>query len=145
VHLITKEDTGQPMTFRVVSVPSGTTLVITPPIISNQVAGAASAQYQNCVVNTKSATSAITFLNTVAGYMNPFWQKDAIEILPGRLAVPNDSGAAVMRATTDNGVEVVMQKQFDINTQKTKFRVDTLYGVVNKQPSMSGVVMFSQT
>jgi hypothetical protein len=51
----------------------------------------------------------------------------------------------VMRATTDNGVEVVMQKQFDINTQKTKFRVDTLYGVVNKQPSMSGVVMFSQT
>ena len=145
VHLITKEDTGQPMTFRVVSVPSATTLVITPPIISNQVADAASAQYQNCVVNTKSATSAITFLNTVAGYMNPFWQKDAIEILPGRLAVPNDSGAAVMRATTDNGVEVVMQKQFDINTQKTKFRVDTLYGVVNKQPSMSGVVMFSQT
>ena len=134
VHLITKEDTGQPMTFRVVSVPSATTLVITPPIISNQVADAASAQYQNCVVNTKSATSAITFLNTVAGYMNPFWQKDAIEILPGRLAVPNDSGAAVMRATTDNGVEVVMQKQFDINTQKTKFRVDTLYGVVNKQP-----------
>ena len=145
VHLITKEDTGQPMTFRVVSVPSATTLVITPPIISNQVADAASAQYQNCVVNTKSATSAITFLNTVAGFMNPFWQKDAIEILPGRLAVPNDSGAAVMRATTDNGVEVVMQKQFDINTQKTKFRVDTLYGVVNKQPSMSGVVMFSQT
>jgi len=145
VHLITKEDTGQPMTFRVVSVPSGTTLIITPPIISNQVAGAASAQYQNCVVNTTSATSAITFLNTVAGYMNPFWQKDPIEILPGRLAVPNDSGAAVMRATTDNGVEVVMQKQFDINTQKTKFRVDTLYGVVNKQPSMSGVVMFSQT
>ena len=145
VHLITKEDTGQPMTFRVVSVPSSTTLVITPPIISNQVAGAASAQYQNCAVNAKSATAAITFLNTVAGYMNPFWQKDAIEILPGRLAVPNNAGADTMRATTDNGVEVVMQKQFDINTQKTKFRVDTLYGVVNKQPSMSGVIMFSQT
>jgi len=40
---------------------------------------------------------------------------------------------------------VVMQKQFDINTQKTKFRVDTLYGVVNKQPMMSGIIMFSQT
>lgn len=145
VHLITKEDTGQPMTFRVVSVPSATTLVITPPIISNQVANAAAAQYQNCTVTSKSGTAAITFLNTVTGYMNPFWQKDAIEILPGRLAVPTDSGAATMRATTDNGVEVVMQKQFDINTQKTKFRVDTLYGVVNKQPSMSGVIMFSQT
>jgi hypothetical protein len=146
VHLITKEDTGQPMTFRVVSVPAGgTTLVITPPIISNQVASAASAQYQNCVVTSKASNAGITFLNTVTGYMNPFWQKDAIEILPGRLAVPNDAGAATMRATTDNGVEVVMQKQFDINTQKTKFRVDTLYGVVNKQPSMSGIIMFSQT
>jgi hypothetical protein len=146
VHLITKEDTGQPMTFRVVSVPvGGTTLVITPPIISNQVANVASAQYQNCVVTSKASNAGITFLNTVSGYMNPFWQKDAIEILPGRLAVPNDAGAATMRATTDNGVEVVMQKQFDINTQKTKFRVDTLYGVVNKQPQMSGIIMFSQT
>jgi P22 coat protein - gene protein 5. len=76
--------------------------------------------------------------------MNPFWSKDAIEILPGRLAVPNDAGAATMRATTDNGVEIVMSKQFDINTQRTKFRVDTLYGVVNKQPQMSGVIMFGQ-
>jgi hypothetical protein len=76
--------------------------------------------------------------------MNPFWCKDAIEILPGRLAVPADSGAAVMRASTDNGVEVVMQKQFDINTQTTKYRLDTLYGVVNKQPEMSGIVMFEQ-
>jgi P22 coat protein - gene protein 5. len=54
VHMITKEDTGQPMTFRVVSVPAGgTTLVITPPIISNQVANEAAEQYQNCIVTAK--------------------------------------------------------------------------------------------
>jgi hypothetical protein len=145
VHMITKEDTGQPMTFRVVSVPAGgTTLVITPPIISNQVPNEAAEQYQNCVVTAKSGTAGITFLNTQPAFMNPFWSKDAIEILPGRLAVPNDAGAATMRATTDNGVEIVMSKQFDINTQRTKFRVDTLYGVVNKQPQMSGVIMFGQ-
>jgi hypothetical protein len=144
VHLITKEDTGQPKTFRVVSVTNGTTMVITPPIISNQVQNAAAEAYQNCVVNTKSGTAAITFLNTQTKFMNPFWCKDAIEILPGRLAVPADSGAAVMRASTDNGVEVVMQKQFDINTQTTKYRLDTLFGVVNKQPEMSGIIMFEQ-
>lgn len=145
VHMITKEDTGQPMTFRVVSVPAGgTTLVITPPIISNQVPNEAAEQYQNCIVTAKSGTAGITFLNTQPAFMNPFWSKDAIEILPGRLAVPNDAGAATMRATTDNGVEIVMSKQFDINTQRTKFRVDTLYGVVNKQPQMSGVIMFGQ-
>lgn len=144
VHMITKEDTGQPMTFRVVEVVNGTTLKITPPVVSNQVANPASAQYQNCVVTSKSGTAAVTMLNTVAGFMNPFWSKDAIEILPGRLAIPNDAGAAVMRASTDNGVEVVMQKQFDINTQRIKFRVDTLFGVVNKQPQMSGIIMFNQ-
>jgi hypothetical protein len=146
VHMITKEDTGILKTFRVVKVlDGGTTMVITPPIISNQVANEAAEQYQNCVVNAKSGTAAIVWLNTAVSFMNPFWVKDTIEILPGRLAVPGDAGAAVMRATTDNGVEVVMQKQFDINTQTTKYRLDTLYGIVNKNPDMSGVVMFNQS
>jgi hypothetical protein len=145
VHAITKQSTGQLKTFRVISVPSGTTLVISPPLITNQVANDASAEYQNCTVTSKSATAAITWLNTVAGYANPFWQKDALEILPGRYAVPTDAGAAVMRATTDQGIELVMQKQYDINTMKTKYRLDTLFGVVNKQPEMSGIMLFSQT
>lgn len=145
VHHITKGDTGQLKTFRVISVDSATTMTISPPIISNQVANDASAEYQNCVVNTKAANSAIVFLNTVAAYANPFWQKDAIEILPGRYAVPSDAGVAVMRASTDQGIELVFQKWYDINTMKTKYRIDTLFGVVNKQPEMSGIILFSQT
>jgi hypothetical protein len=144
VHHITKGDTGQLKTFRVISVDSGTTMTISPPIISNQVANDASAQYQNCVVNTKSATSAIVFLNTVTGYVNPFWQRDALEILPGRYSIPSDAGTAVMRASTDQGIELVMQKSYDIDTMKTKYRLDTLFGVVCKQPQMSGLIMFSQ-
>ena len=145
VHMITKQDTGSLKTFRVISVTNATTMVISPPIISNQVAADASAQYQNCVVNTKSASAAIVFLNTVAAPVNVFWQKDALEILPGRYAVPTDAGAAVMRGATDQGIELVMTKQYDINTMKTKFRLDTLFGVVNKQPEMSGIMLFSQT
>ena len=145
VHHITKGDTGQLKTFRVISVDSATTMTISPPIISNQVANDASAEYQNCIVNTKAANSAIVFLNTVAAYANPFWQKDAIEILPGRYAVPSDAGVAVMRASTDQGIELVFQKWYDINTMKTKYRIDTLFGVVNKQPEMSGIILFSQT
>ena len=145
VHHITKTDTGQLKTFRVISVPSSTTLVISPPMITNQVAADASAQYQNCVINTKSATSAIVFMNTVTNGVNPFWRKDAIELLPGRYAVPSDAGASVMRGTTDNGIELVMSKQFDIDTLKTKFRCDTRYGVVCKSPEQAGVILFSQT
>ena len=145
VHHITKQSTGVLKTFRVISVPSTTTLVISPPLITAQGGTDAEVQYQNCVAASTSTTAAIVFLNTVTNFMNPFWHKDSLEILPGRLAIPSDAGAAVMRASTDQGIELVMSKQYDINTQKTKYRLDTLYGVVNKQPQMSGIIMFSQT
>lgn len=143
VHHITKGDTGQPKTFRVMAINTGTTMTISPPIISNQVAAAASEKYQNCVVLSKSATAAITFLNTVANYVNPFWQKDALELVAGRYAF--DESATILRATTDQGLEVVMQKFYDIHTMRTMYRVDTLFGVACKQPEMAGVMMFSQT
>lgn len=144
VHHITKQSTGVLKTFRVISVPSSTSLVISPPIISAQGGTDAELQNQNCVVTSQASNAAIVFLNTASGNMNPFWQREALEILPGRFAVPTDAGAAVMRASTDQGIELVMTKQYDINTMKTKYRLDTLYGVVNKQPEMSGIVMFSQ-
>jgi hypothetical protein len=144
VHHITKGSTGQLKTFRVISVPSATTLVISPPIISNQGGTDAEAQYQNVVFTATASNAALVFLNTATAAMNPFWQKDAIEILPGRYAVPDNAGVAVMRGSTDQGIELVMTKFYDINTMKTKFRVDTLFGVVNKQPEMSGIIMFGQ-
>ena len=145
VHHITKQDTGQLKTFRVISVDSGTTMTISPPIITNQVANDASAEYKNCTIGTKASNSAIVFLNTVSAAANPFWQKDALELLPGRYSVPSDAGTAVMRASTEQGIELVMQKWYDINTMKIKYRLDTLFGVVNKQPEMSGIILFSQT
>jgi len=145
VHQITKQDTGQLKTFRVISVDSGTTMTITPPIISNQVVTDSATQYQNCVINTKAANSAIVFLNIATASINPFWHKDAIEILPGKYAVPENAGASIMRGSTDQGIEICMQKQYDINTMKTKYRVDCRFGVVNKAPEMSGIILFGQT
>lgn len=147
VHQITKADTGQLKTFRVVEVVDGTHLKITPPII-DPARGAgteAEIQYQNCTVTATSATAAITWLNIAAAAINPFWQMDALEILPGRYAIPENAGAAVMRGSTDSGLEVVMNKQYDIKTYKTLFRLDTRFGVVNKAPEMSGIILFSQT
>ncbi len=145
VHLITKGDTGRLKTFRVISVDSGTTMTISPPLITAQGGTDAELQYQNCVVNTPAANSAIVFLNTVTGAVNPFWHKDAIEIMPGRYAVPSNAGVQVMRASTDQGIEVVMQKFYDIDVMKTKYRWDIFFGVTNKQPEMTGLMMFSQT
>jgi hypothetical protein len=148
VHQITKESTGQLKTFRVISVDTGTTMTITPPIIdpSSDVDDEAAVQYQNCTRDggAGSATAAITWLNIDPAAINPFWQKDAIELLPGRYVVPANTGAAVMKGSTDSGLELCMTKQFDINTYTTKYRLDTRFGVVNKAPEMSGILLFSQ-
>ena len=144
VHHITKGDTGQLKTFRVISVNSATTMTISPPIISAQGASDAELQYQNVVI-VPSATAAIVFLNTVAANINCFWQKEAIEILPGRIATPSDAGVAVMRGTTDQGLELVMQKFADINTGNIKYRMDTLFGTVCLNPEMAGIMIFSQS
>ena len=145
VHHITKQSTGQLKTFRVVSVTNSTTMVITPPIIGAQGSATdAQKQYKNVEVVTASDTSAITFLNVNAASVNVFWQRDSLEILPGRYAVPSDAGVAVMRASTDQGIELVLQKFYDIDSMTIKYRMDTLFGVVNKNPEMSGILLFNQ-
>ena len=145
VHHITKQSTGQLKTFRVVAIASGTDMVITPPIISATTGPTdAALQYQNCKIVTGSVAAPLNWLNTGATSINCFWQKDALEILPGRYAVPSDAGTAVMRASTDQGIELVMQKFYDIDSMTTKYRLDTLFGVVNKQPEMSGILLFNQ-
>lgn len=149
VHHITKGDTGQAKTFRVISITSGggtagnNTIVISPPIISAGGSSDAELQYQN-VTATPADNAVITILNVDNADINCFWQKDALEILPGRYAIPANAGVDIMRGTTDQGIELVMQKFYDINTAVTKYRMDTFFGVVNKQPEMSGIMLFNQ-
>jgi len=145
VHAITKQDTGQPFTARVVSVGASNTLVITPPMITAQGGSSAELQYQNCVVTATSATAAITMMNYDAAGANVFWHKPAIELIAGRYAVPDNTGAAVMRATTDQGIELVMTKWFDTATFKTRFTFDTLFGTNVLNTEMAGILLFNQT
>lgn len=143
IHHINKTGTGQLKTFRVIEVLTGTTMVISPPIISNQGGSDAEEAYQNCIV-TPDATADLNFLNTTAAGYNVFWRKPAIELLPGRYAVPSGQGAAVMRATTDNGIEVVMTKRFDPDTFVSKFTFDCRYGVSMTGPEQAGILLFGQ-
>lgn len=146
VHHITKEATGQLKTFRVISVDSGTTMTISPPIIGATSSPTdAELAYKNVEVTTESATSAITWLNTVAAPANVFWSADSIELLPGRYAVPTDQGVGVMRGSTDQGLEVVMTKRFNNLTFVSEYALDVRYGVVNTNPEMNGIMLFNQS
>jgi hypothetical protein len=88
--------------------------------------------------------SAIVFKNSTAAGYNVFWRKPAIELLPGSYAVPSGQGVAVMKASTDNGIEVVMTKSFDSSTFVSTFTLDCRYGVVMTDPEQCGILLFGQ-
>lgn len=145
VNHITKRSTGQLKTFRVISIVNGTSMVISPPMIgANSSPTDAEVQYKNVEVASTSATAAIVWKNTTVSNINPFWHKDSIELLPGRYSVPDNAGVDIMRATTDQGIELVMGKKFDNSTFQTLYTLDTLFGVVNTNPEMNGVLLFNQ-
>jgi hypothetical protein len=147
VHHITKADTGNLKTFRITAIVSGAggagVVQISPPIISATGATDAEKQYQN-VTAAPASGAAITFLNTTSSVVAPFWQDEAFEIIPGKYVPKEDSGLAVMSATTDNGLTVTMTRQGDIGALNTKYRWDVFYGLCNLQPQMSGVLLFGQ-
>ncbi len=147
VHHISKVDSGQLMTFRVTQIISGNggsgVVQITPPIISGQGGSDGELAYQN-VTATPANGAAMTMLNTVTAKANPFWHRDSIELLPARYEVPVGAGVAVLRQTTEQGVDVVFTKFVDIDTLNVKYRFDTLFGVANLNPEMNGVMYFNQ-
>lgn len=143
VHHVRKTRTGQLKTFRVMEVLTSTTMVISPPMVSNQGASDAGEQYQNVYV-APSATAAITFLNSDASGYNVFWRKPAIELLPGRYEVPSNQGVQTMNYTTKNGIQIVVTKSFDQSTFVSTYAFDARYGVVMTAPEQCGVLLFNQ-
>jgi hypothetical protein len=143
VHMITKQDTGQLQTFRVISKPAANTIQIAPAIISNGGGTRPELEYQN-VSATPANGAAITWLNTAAAEMNPFFKKETLLLVPGSYTVDPDDGWQVMRATTDLGVAITYTRQGEINDLSVKARWDVDFGTALLNPQMAGVEMFNQ-
>jgi hypothetical protein len=141
--MITKQDTGQLQTFRVISKPAANTIQIAPAIISNGGGTRPELEYQN-VSATPANGAAITWLNTAAAEMNPFFKKETLLLVPGSYTVDPDDGWQVMRATTDLGVAITYTRQGEINDLSVKARWDVDFGTALLNPQMAGVEMFNQ-
>ncbi|HEY8878283.1 MAG TPA: P22 phage major capsid protein family protein [Roseateles sp.] len=148
VHHISKADTGQLKTFTITGIVTGAggtgTVLISPPIIAADSSPTQpELEYKN-VTATPANGAAITFLNTVAANVLPFWDERAIELLPGRNGVDEDAGF-FMRGTTELGIDVIMYKLFDIDSKVYKYRCDSRWGVGMTNPEMCGGILFNQT
>lgn len=149
VHHITKADTGTLKSFRIISQSTGTAgqsgnYVISPPIMSGTGGTDPELQYKN-VSAAPANGAALTMLNTVTASANPFWQDDALVIMPAKYEPDPDAGMAIVSETTDSGITIVMAKQGSIGTLDTLYRLDAYYGLANLQPEMTGIELFSQT
>ena len=137
VHNITKDDTGQPQTFRVISGGGTANLVIYPAIV-------ATGQYQN-VTQAAAGGAAITFLNTVAKSTNVAWCDGAIELMAGKLAFPTDQGAMVGTTTSEQGIPLIFSAAFNHLTGKTTVRYTAMYATTVLQPELCVLILNNQT
>lgn len=143
VNMITKQDTGQLQTFRVVGKPSAGVIQIAPAIISNGGATRAGAEYQN-VSATPATGAALTWLNTTTAELNPFFVRESLLLVPGSYAVDPEDGWQVMRARTDLGVGITYTRQGEINDLSVKARWEVDFGTSLLNPQFAGVEMFGQ-
>lgn len=137
VHQIDKSDTGQAMTFRVVSGGGTANLVISPAII-------ATGPYQNVTAAAANGAT-LTFLNNATKPVNAFWAQGAVALDYGKLAFPTGQGAEVMTATTKNGVPLIMSYAFNHLTGITTCRFTTLYATTVLDPEQCGLIVANQT
>lgn len=146
VGLADKTDTGQLMTFTVVSKPSGTTMNIFPKPIN--IDDGALTTTEKAYGNVKGAvvnTAAVDRLNIGASEKaNIFWAKDSIEVVGGD--VPMDlmaefDGMKVISETLANGQRMYMVYDGNIATLNMRFRIFTWYGLTNKNPMANGLAL----
>ena len=136
VHMIDKSDTGQPLTFRIISGAGTGSLTVTPKIVT-------SGPYQNATAQA-AAGAAVTFLNTASKAVNAFWAQGAVKLDYGRLAFPGGTGAEVLTSTTKNGVPLMMVAQLNAQTGKLFVRHTTLYAATVLDPEKCGVILANQ-
>lgn len=144
LHLVTKQDTGQPKTFRVIDKPAANTIRVYPAIIDAAEGSIGSKEYAN-VSAGPAGGAPLTWLNTTAAPMNPFFRKESLILIPGSYAVDPEDGWQVMRATTDLGIGITYTRQGEINDLSVKARWDLDFGTALLNPEMAGVQLFSQS
>lgn len=143
--MINKEDLGETRKFRVISVDSGTTMTISPPIINAAGATVAEQAYGNCTA-AAAGGAAITAVNTTSARTNTFWTKDSIEIFGANVAMPETdfAGLATLTGQTDSGIQMILAKSGNIDDLTAKYRWTIYYGATNLQPTMNGIQLFGQ-
>jgi hypothetical protein len=144
--LADKTDTGQPMTFVIVSKPSGTSLEIWPkPIAADD--GSLSAEelaYANIDTVILNGATVERVNSDASAKPNVYWAKSSIEVVAGDIPaelMAEFDGMKVMSETLKSGLKMYLIYDANIATMNTRWRLFTWYGITNKAPHANGVAV----
>ena len=141
-----KTDTGQLMTFKVISIDTLDVTVYPKPIAADQTGiSTEEAAYAN--ISTMIASGAVVSkVNVAGGKVNSFWANDSICVVNGREPIEllgQFAGMKVERETMSNGVDLYIAYDASISTLNAQIRLFTRYGVVDKDPSRNGNAVYT--
>lgn len=137
LHNINKTDTGQLMTFRVISGGGTTTPVITPAIITT-------GPYRNVSLQAANG-AALTFLNNATRPINAFWAAGAVTLDYGDIRPEKSAGVEWMTSRTKNGVPIAMGVSQGLMTGLISVRLITRYAATVLDPEACGIIIANQT
>jgi len=139
IGIDSKNDTGQPMTFRVISGGGSTAPVISPAIV-------ASGPNQN-VSAAPANGAAISVINTATAEPTVFTTRDAIKLFCSDLDYSQLIGSnevMVSSYTTKGGLQVAMIRQGEINDLSVRYRFTTWCKPNVKDPLKCGILLPNQ-
>lgn len=136
VHNIDKTDTGQLMTYRVISGGGTATLTISPKIVI-------SGPYKNATQQA-AAGAAITFLNTATKPVNAFFADGAVTLDFGDIYAESRGGVTWMKARTKQGVPIAMGVEQNLMAGTVSIRCITRYATTVLDPEQCGIILANQ-
>ena len=130
-----REDTGELMTFTVMSVKNGTTINVSPAIIVD-------GPYRTCSAQATDS-AAISFLNAKVNNPSVFWAADSMKLIPGNLPVEG-GGVDKVDATTEQGLPMRFTYWYDPDLETMLMKVVIFFDMEVWLPSQVGIILDKQ-
>lgn len=146
VGLADKTNTNEAMTFTIVGKPDSTHIQVFPKPIAADDAALSTLEKAYANINTTILNAAtVNRLNTDASAKtNLFWDKSAVEVIGGTIPAELFSqydGMQVIHDTMENGQEMYLIYDGQIDTLTFRYRIFTWYGITICNPSNCGVAV----
>ena len=136
IHPETREDTGELLTFTVITTGTGT-VTVQPAIV-------ATGPYRNASAGAVTG-KAVTVLNIADSNPSLFYTPESTVLIPGRLPVPADAeNVTSIEATTEQGLPMRMTYRYDFHKERYEMKALIFFDVQVVYPNQLGMILSNQ-